>query len=145
MKCIFCKEEIADNAIKCKHCNEFVNNRFRILKWLFAVITLFIPLLSLMLAGWQTYARTIIEQEKNKIEEDLSLTQEVLDEIPSEVIMDMTLSRIEKEITEEEYEQVQQGNFDNAEQMVQSRLEKDPDDERSKKDLIYLKTLKKKQ
>jgi len=50
MICPFCAEEIKDNAIKCKHCNEFLNKKpnfatieSEITGCLVKVVTIFIP------------------------------------------------------------------------------------------------------
>ena len=45
-KCPFCAEEIQDEAIKCKHCGEFLDGSKKEIKWYFRTPTLILSFLT---------------------------------------------------------------------------------------------------
>ena len=105
MKCPYCKENILDGANKCKFCGELLSFRFRFINNSLVLFNILIPLLALLIAGWQTYSKSIVIKEKSQIEQEVILTQEILNEVPDEILNQMLIFEEEEIglfITEEE-------------------------------------------
>jgi hypothetical protein len=167
MECPYCREEVKQGASKCKNCGEFLQLRNRLVRSLSGLLTILVPFLSLLIAGWQVYEKDVAIGKKEQAQDDARqaqqearLTTEILSEIPREIVRETALSEGSEPVgrdrpghpmidlprrpraDEPGYREIQEGDYSAAEREFKERIQMDPRDENAQKGLIYLRLLR---
>lgn len=145
MVCPYCKEEIKEGAVKCKNCGEFTKHRIRVGPLLRTLFQILIPILSLSLAFLEIQNTKEAQAAEKGAREETEQTLAILETMPKELVYERALSGIEPNILQMDpgFQEIEKGNFFQAEEIFQRRLEENPKDEIAKRGLATSKVLKK--
>ena len=139
MECLYCKEDVRQGAIKCKHCGEFLKFKVRLVPLLRTLVQVVIPILSLSLAFFE-FARANKAQEAAATAEDQTeQTVAILERMPK----DLVLNTARTDLDPQAFSEIAKGNFVRAEEQFRIRLRENPMDNAAKRGLIYSGVLKK--
>jgi hypothetical protein len=153
MECPYCREDIKDEAAKCKFCNEFLTYKRKIWASLLSFLSILVPIASLSFAGLQYWEkRDAVDQRNDAIkQQDIAeggkeAAIEILKtRVPRQSIQRALREDLERPKPEglamEGYERLESRKYEEAKPILEEAVKENPENEMVQRALIYSEVL----